>query len=168
MKEPKINFNIGNSESKRIITRELKISQNVFIYDENVIQISNIAKMSIADAMAESYQMAHFIMVFVGVICLLTLNWILILIGLAVGALGAWLIYKTYQRNQELGEYLILSLNSGEKISLYSKDHDFTIEIMDVIINCINSSKEYQVVNMDNCKIEACQFGENNVLRSGR
>lgn len=70
--------------------------------------------------------MAHFVMVLVGVICLMTMEWLLTLIGLAVETLGIWLIYKTHQRNQELGEYLILSLNSVEKVSLYSKDHDFT------------------------------------------
>lgn len=69
--------------------------------------------------------------------------------------------------NQKLGEYLILNLNSGRDIYLYGNNHNFTIEIMDVIINCMNSGKEYRI-NMENCQIEACQLGEHNVLSGGR
>lgn len=161
MKEPKIN--IGNSQSEKIITKELKITQNVFIYNQSMIPLSNISRIGVADAAKEPYQAFAFIIILVGLLILCTKNLIAILVGLIMIAIGGWSIYKTYKSNQELGEYLILSLNSGEKIYLYSKDHDFTIEIMDVIINCINSGQEYRV-NMENCHIEACQFGDNNMM----
>ena len=87
--------------------------------------------------------------------------------GLPLAAIGAWLVYRIYQYNQELGEFLKLNLNSGQDIYLYSKNHGFTIEIMDVIINCLNSGVGYSV-NMDNCKIEALQLGEsNNMMITG-
>ena len=90
------------------------------------------------------------------------------LLGLIIGGLlmigGGMQIYFTYKKNSDLGEYLVLNLNSGMNIYLYSKNHDFCIEVMDVIINCLNSGKEYSI-NMENCKIEACQFGDHNMLR---
>lgn len=161
MKEPKIN--IGNNQSEKIITKELKIAQNVFIYNDSIIPLNNISRISVANAVKEPYQLFPFLLVFAGLLCLFAGNVIVFFIGLSMIALGALSIYKTYKNNQDLGEYLILSLNSGEKIYLYSRNHDFTIAVMDVIINCINSGKEYKV-NMENCNIEACHFNENNIM----
>ena len=70
-------------------------------------------------------------------------------VGLPLIVIAVWLLYKIYQHNQGLGEYLKLNLNSGQDIYLYSSNHDFTIEVMDVIINCINSGAGY-AVNMEN------------------
>lgn len=161
MKEPKIN--IGNSQREKIITKELKINQNVFIYNQTIIPLNNISKIGVVDAAKEPYPIYAFIIILVGLLCFCAKNAIAIIVGLLMIAIGSWTIYKTYISNQQLGEYLVLGLNSGEKIYLYSRNHDFTIEIMDVIINCINSGKEYRV-NMENCNIEACQFGENNIM----
>lgn len=161
MKEEKIN--IGNSQKEKIITNQLKINQNVFIYNETVIQLCNISRVSVANAPKESYKLSHLGMVFIGFLLLLTKVVILIVAGLGIMILGSWLLYKTYLRNQDLGEYLVLNLNSGRDIYLYSKNHEFTIEIMDVIINCVNSGREYKI-NMENCQIESCQVGDGNML----
>lgn len=98
-------------------------------------------------------------MIVVGIV--LTCTGIGAVVGLPLIVIAVWLLYKIYQYNQELGEYLKLNLNSGQNIYLYSDNHDFTIEVMDVIINCINSGAGY-AVNMENCKIEAMQMGESN------
>lgn len=156
-------INIGNNQNKKIITKELKIAENVFIYNENVIQLCNISRIGLAKAPKESYQLAHIIMILVGLLMLFG-GGALFLIGLICISLGAWLIYSTYQRNQDTGEYLVLDLNCGKDIYLYCKQHSFAVELMDVIINCINSGKEYRI-SMDNCKIEACQFGDGNLMK---
>ena len=102
-------------------------------------------------------------MILVGLLILFG-NGALFLIGLICISLGSWLIYNTYRRNQDTSEYLVLDLNCEKDIYLYCKQHTFAIELMDVIINCINSGKEYRI-SMDNCKIEACQFGDGNLMK---
>lgn len=161
MKEYKVN--IGNSQKEKIITKQLKINQNVFIYEETVIPLSNISRVSVAKAPKEPYKLSHIMMIFFGIILLFTEMAALILVGLVIMILGAFLIYATYLKNKDLGEYLVLNLNSGRDIYLYSKMHEFTIEVMDVIINCINSGKGYKI-NMENCQIESCQFGNENMM----
>lgn len=165
MKEPKIN--IGNSQKERIVTKELKINGNVFIYNETIIPLNNISRICIADAPKEQYPILAMVLLAVGVLCFLSKSLLGVIIGLAIGGVGAWFIYSTYKRNQEIGEFLVLNLNSGRDIYLYSKDHEFTVQIMDVIINCINAGKEYKI-NMQNCHIEACQFGEKNMMTRGK
>lgn len=157
MNLPKIN--IGNSQEEKIVTRELKVNQNVFIYNESVIPLCNISRISVVSEAEKPYDRNLFIMIVVGIV--LTCTGIGAVVGLPLIVIAVWLLYKIYQYNQELGEYLKLNLNSGQNIYLYSDNHDFTIEVMDVIINCINSGAGY-AVNMENCKIEAMQMGESN------
>lgn len=157
MNLPKIN--IGNSQEEKIVTRELKVNQNVFIYNESVIPLCNISRISVVSEAEKPYDRNLFIMIVVGIV--LTCTGIGAVVGLPLIVIAVWLLYKIYQYNQELGEYLKLNLNSGQNIYLYSDNHDFTIEVMDVIINCINSGAGY-AINMENCKIEAMQMGESN------
>lgn len=165
MKENKIN--IGNSQKEKILTNELKINRNVFIYNNSFIPLSNISRVGIVNAKKQEYSVACIIMIVIGLFMLFA-GEIMILIGLVFIAAGAYSIYKTYKNNQELGEFLVLSLNSGRDIYLYSTNHAFSVEIMDVMINCINSGSEYKI-NMSNCQIEACQFGDgNNMISEGK
>ncbi len=111
------------------------------------------------------YDKNLFIMIVIGIA--LSCTGIGAVVGLPLIVIAVWLLYKIYQHNQGLGEYLKLNLNSGQDIYLYSSNHDFTIEVMDVIINCINSGAGY-AVNMENCKIEAMQMGEGNNMNITR
>jgi len=113
------------------------------------------------------YSIMHFIMILIGIAFLFFQRIFWGIVGLALIGFGGWFIYKVYEANQRKDEFLVLSLNSGKDVYLHSNDHAFTIEIMDVIINCLNSGKEYKV-NMANCKIETCQFGEGNILYNNK
>ncbi len=158
-------INIGNSQEEKIVTRELKVNQNVFIYNETVIPLCNISRISVVNEAEKPYDKSFFIMILIGIV--LTCTGIGAVVGLPLIAIATWFLYKTYKHNQGLGEYLKLNLNSGQDIYLYSSNHDFTIEVMDVIINCINSGAGY-AVNMENCKIEAMQMGEGNHMNITR
>lgn len=118
-------INIGNSQKEKIVTKELKINQNVFIYDKSMIPLCNISRISIASEAEKPYDRNLIIMIVVGII--LTCTGIGVVIGLPLIVIAVWLLYKTYQYNQELGEYLKLNLNSGQDDYLYSNDHDFKI-----------------------------------------
>lgn len=162
MQERKIN--ISNNQSEKIETKELKIHKNVFIYNETVIPLSNISRISVAVAPKRSYSPWTFIAALIGFMLLFSETGTGVLIGLLFIGGASLIIYTTYQENKDLHEYLVLNLNSGKDIYLYSKNHQFTIRVMDVIINCLNSGNEYKI-NMENCHIEACQFGNENIIQ---
>lgn len=163
MEAPRIN--IGNSKEEKIVTKELKIGQNVFIYNESVIPLCNISRISIVDEEEEAYDKKWVIVIIIGIV--LTCTGVGAVIGLPFIVIAAWMLYRTYQHNQGLGEYLKLNLNSGQNVYLHSDDHNFTIEIMDIIINCINSNEGYKI-NMEKCKIKALQLGEGNYMTVGK
>lgn len=160
MSEAKIN--IGNSQREKIITKELKITKNVFIYNNSFIPLTNISRVGMLKAPKDSYSIMMIVLILIGAIMIFSP---LFLIGMILLGVGIYSTYSTYKNNQDLGEYLVLSLNSGRDVYLYSKDHEFTVEVMDVMINCLNSGGEYKI-NMENCQIEACQFGEGNYMVS--
>ena len=157
-------INIGNSTQEIIKTKELKVGKNIFIYNDSAIPLNNISQISIGAGPRKTYQPMYFIMVFVGLLMLFIGGVGMKVFGLLVILLGAILIYRVYMYNLDSGEYLILNLNSGKDVYFHSKNHDFIIETIDVIINCINTGKEYKV-NFENCEIEACQFGNDNIIR---
>ena len=162
MKEQKIN--IGNNQDEKIVTKELKINKNVFIYNETVIPLSNISRIHVAVPDKKPLSLWHILGAILGVLLITTGEAIWLITGIVVLSIAILAIYNIYKSNQDPHEYLVLNLNSGKDIYLYSKDHKFSIDVMDVIINCINSGKQYKV-NMENCKIQACQFGDGNMMK---
>lgn len=161
MNETKVN--IGNGQKEKIITKELKISKNIFIYNESAICLNNISRISIENAPKEPYSRFIILTIIISLFLLSIEKVFFVLVGILGLLFSLFQLYTTYKKNQDLGEYLVLNLNSGRDIYLYSKNHVFTIEVIDVIINCINSEKEYKI-NMENCQIEACQFGNSSMM----
>lgn len=160
MNEQKIN--IGNSQKEKIVTDQLKIAKNVFVYNNTFIPLHSISQVSVIKEQKKAYSMNQIIAVIVGLIVLFLGNFFSVL-GLVIMGSAIFLLYSTYKYNQEIGEYLKIEMNSGKSIYFYNKNHKFLVEIMDVIINCINTQKEY-LVSMDTYNIESCQFGNSNLM----
>lgn len=64
---------------------------------------------------------------FIGLLLLFSDSFGLKAMGFLAVAVGAILIYWVYQYNLDVGEYLVLNLNSGINVYLYIKNHDFII-----------------------------------------
>ena len=160
MGEQKIN--IGNSQKDKIVTKEIKVAKNVFIYNNSFIPLQNISQISVIKEQKKPYSMNQIIAICVGFIFLF-LGDMLSVIGIVVIACAVYLLYMTYRYNMEIGEYLKIEMNSGKNIYFYNKNHKFLIEIMDVIINCINTKNEY-LISMDTYNIKSCQFGNHNLM----
>lgn len=156
MNEPKIT--VENEAKEKIVVNQLKINQNTFTYDETVVPLSDISKISMASTPKEPYNLFHILLVVGGIALLFTKIMVWMLVGVGFMILGAFLLYMTHSKKQNTGEYLILNLKSGTDIYLYCRKHEFTVELMGVIMNCINSARGYNV-NTENCQIESCKLG---------
>lgn len=167
---PKIN--ISGSEEEKICTDELIISQNVLIYEESFVPLYNISMVSVVEEPREEHHIWACMMVVIGIIAGFVIiarfsEWAIgLVIAFILISIGLFDIGMTNQKNAEAGEYLVINLNSGRNILFYSHNHKFILEVMDVIINCINNGDEC-IINLENCNIEACQFGNSNIM-SGR
>lgn len=164
MSEQKIN--IGNGQKDKIVTQEMKIAKNVFIYNDSFIPLHSISQVSVIKEQERPYSSKAIVASVVGFLFFFLGN-IFTFIGLTVICCAAYILYTTYRHNKDIGEYLKIEMNSGKNIYFYNKNHKFLIEIMDVMINCINTQKEY-LVSMDTYNIESCQFGNNNLMSNGK
>ena len=146
----KTNNTLKNSVIK---TDQLEIGENVFKYNRTVIQLSNISYFNIAPMTKMEYPMRAFVGAFIGLLLLFMNQEILILAGLIVIVASVYEIYRINKNNNNLGEYLILRLNSGDVLhfSCYSKEFLYAIE--GVIAQCFKDSEMKCKIDLKDCVI---------------
>ncbi len=145
---------IDNTKEKSIIkTENLEIGGNVFRYNRSVIQLSNISYFDVASMPKAGYPMWAFMGALIGLVLLFTKQAMMIMIGLIMIGFCVYEIYKITDNNNRLGEYLILSLNSGEVLyfSCYSKDFLYSIE--SAIADCFRDKNLKYNINLRDCSI---------------
>ena len=155
----KTKFNIGNSQKEKIETDQLRVANSVLIYNESFRPLQNICYVGVKEVAKDKYSWKAVLMAVIGIGLLMTKEVVGIIIGLILIVLGLYSLYSTYTNNQEEKEYLWIRLNAGDNMYFLFKDHKFLIEVMDVMINCMNKNKEY-TIDMSNSSIQTCNFNE--------
>lgn len=170
---PKIN--ISGSEEEKIFTNQLIVAKNVLIYEQSFIPLYNISAVSVVDEPKESYHIWAMVMCVIGIVIgiiafVLSANdginlkiAIWLMAGVILITIAIFDFCATNDKNEQAGEYMVLILNSGRSVFFYSRDHEFIMEVMDVIINCINKGDEC-IINLERCNIRECQFGDGNIM----
>ena len=154
-------FNIGNNTNVKLEVSSLKIGNNVMIYNESFVVLKNITGVSLGKEPPKAYPGKVFIAAFIGVLLVFSFKWFNVLVGLVTLTVCAIIIYSIYEYNLKLLEYIMLHLNSGKILFLKSPNHQFSIRVMDTIINCINSNEEFKI-DFNSCTIHSIQNFENN------
>lgn len=161
-------FNFGNNEDEKIVTDTLKIGENVLIYGESFIPLSNISHVTSANEMKKQYPAFLWALIVIGIVLFFTKNVMGFLCGVVLIIVGVAFIYQIYKQNSERGYYLVISLNSGRNIFLLIKTKEFLDKIKDVIINCINNrTQSYTSFELKNCSIVESQLGDTNTVIKG-
>lgn len=143
-----------NKEVK-LQTSEITIYENALLYEDAVIQLSNISQIKIGPMPRKSYQAWAIVGAIVGAVIFLTSiseNFKLALIGLIVAGFCAYMLYSVYDTNRNLGEYLMLSLNCGTDLLFSCDNPKFLRDIRDVMMECFNKKGIYKI-NFKNNKI---------------
>lgn len=157
-------FNIGNNENEKLEIGSLKIGKNVMIYDESFVVLKNIARVSLGQEPPKTYSKWLFILPIISFFALFSKQTSLILAGIAIIAICAAIIFLIYSYNSMLAEYIMVHLNSGKTLLLKSSGHDFSLQVVDTIINCINTGEGCNI-NFKDCTIHNLQNGEVNILK---
>lgn len=156
-------FNIGNNQNEKLETDFFRIAKNVMIYGkgEAFIVLKNISGVSLGKEPSKPYSKWLFIVPIIGLLFLLERHLIFILAGLLMIGICGVIIYSIYENNLVPTEYIMVHLNSGKTIFFKCTDHDFSVRVMDTIINCINADKSYDI-DFNSCTIQNVQNIENN------
>lgn len=141
-------------KSKNVVkTEKLEVGDNIFKYDHAVIQLSNISYFDVLPMPAMNYPLWIFVVGFIGFILVFADEVILLIIGLIAMAICAYVFYRIEKNNKNLGDYLILALNSGKTFyfSCYSKL--FLYEVENVILQCFKDRNLKYSVDLKDCLI---------------
>lgn len=157
-------FNLNNNLNEKLDVGSLKIGNNVIIYNESFITINNIASVSLGKEPPKRYQKWLFVVPIIGFWIAYSDSVFTLLMGLIAIAILGTFIYLIYDYNKNLQEYIIIHLNSGKTLFLNSSNHEFSLRVMDTIINCINTGESYNI-NFNSCSIQNLQNGEVNTMK---
>ena len=137
----------ANSEEIRVQT--MQVDENIILYGNSFICTDNISLMTISPIPKNTQWIWAILLAIAGiVICQESAIGILaILFGIAWCAFVIW-------RNQNRGENLAISLNSGVTLYFHCQDRFFLNQVIDVMINCIKGgSKSKYTIRFDKCEI---------------
>lgn len=143
-------------KSEEIRVPTMQVDENVILYGNSFICTDNISLMTISPIPKNTQWVWAILLAIAGiVICQESAIGILvILIGIAW---AAWVIWN----NQNRGENLAISLNSGVTLYFHCRDRIFLNQVLDVMINCIKvGSKSKYTIRFDKCEINGNVFSE--------
>lgn len=151
-------------KEKIIETKEMEVYKNALIYEDSVIQIKNIARISVSPIEKKPLPVKNtFIIGLIGIVLLLCPGALKVAGIIAIFAAIA-LFYSAWAANQDLGHYLQLELTSGKVYYFTAKNQEFLKSIMKVLGECMNDKGSNYIFNMEQATIQNMQVGDNNKM----
>jgi len=136
----------SSSGAKELKTDLIKIRGRTLVFKNTIYQIPNIAAVEIVSFSASFPWLAILGILFA--LWALTNGGYLAVIGLLIGGLSGFWLYKYWQRRMQYG--LLILLNSGIEAStiIVSPDKDFIQQALLVIYNIMNDEDYSRAVNI--------------------
>lgn len=150
-----------NNKKDIIETSQMRICENSFVYENSVLQISNMSSVSVAPFPPKPISLWMIIFILAGAILLPheeTFWWGLLMI--TIGAIG--IIYVRYY-NLNKGHYLTIIMNSGSTYYFNCDDSKFLYKIKNVMMQCMNDPKKSFNIDLRNSVIRTIQAGDHNI-----
>lgn len=142
-------FSLGE---KVIETPSLRIRKNIMMWEDTMIQLSNVSYLSANNIAATVFPVWAAVMILAGLLLISQSALVaLVLIGLG----GLW-IYLWYQGNEKRkqGAILTIRMNSGHTFQFTFNNKAFLLEVLKVLENIIVDGTDSQVsINISNSTI---------------
>lgn len=136
-----------------IKTEGFEVGENVFKYDHAVIQLSNISYFDVSPMPKVAFPLWALVGAVIGFLLLFIGETVPIMIGLVTMALCIFAIYNIYTNNTNLGDYLILAMNSGKTFYFPCYSKQFLYEVENVILQCFKDESLKYSVDLKDCII---------------
>lgn len=130
----------------------LEIREKTMRYDDTVIQLKNISKVSVSPIPKTPYPTWAFLCVFIGGFFAWQGYGSLKTFGIIALIVGIITLAVLYSKNSELGDYLMINLNSGINVIFSCKDKKFLKSVKDTIASSFDENENYSI-NLKDCQI---------------
>lgn len=142
-------FSLGE---KVIDTPSLRIRKNIMMWEDTMIQLSNVSYVSASNIATTVFPVWAALMILAG----LLVNSESVLVALVLIGLGVLWIYLWYQGNvqRKQGAILTIRMNSGHTLQFTFNNKAFLLEVLKVLENIIVDGTDSQVsINISNSTI---------------
>lgn len=137
---------VGNSnKDTKVYIAGFQVDGNVIYYGNSAINTNNISLISISPIPANN---SWIVAIIIGLIGLMIGDIGLILLLVAI----AWIIGVVIH-NSNRGEFLAISLNSGNTLYFYCRSRDFLNRVISVMVDCIKNGAGSYNINFEKCAI---------------
>lgn len=132
----------------------IEINKNIMKYGDEVIQLSSVARVKVGPIPKIPYPPICIMGAVIGITIFLFLESYRVY-GLVIGAACLFYIWWIATRNDLLGDFLAIELNSGKAVFFSSdKDNAFLNEAQNAMVECFNKESQYKVINFKHCTIK--------------
>ncbi len=142
-------FSLGE---KVIDTPSLRIRKNIMMWEDTMIQLSNVSYVSASNIATTVFPVWAALMILAGLLVISES----VLVALVLIGLGGLWIYLWYQGNvqRKQGAILTIRMNSGHTLQFTFNNKAFLLEVLKVLENIIVDGTDSQVsINISNSTI---------------
>ena len=142
-------FSLGE---KVIETPSLRIRKNIMMWEDTMIQLSNVSYVSASNIATTVFPVWAALMILAGLLVISES----VLVALVLIGLGGLWIYLWYQGNvqRKQGAILTIRMNSGHTLQFTFNNKAFLLEVLKVLENIIVDGTDSQVsINISNSTI---------------
>ncbi len=153
---------ILNEKNKVEETGNIQVYKHTLVYGDSVIQLENIAMITVAPMNKQDIPGWAIISAVLGMV-VFSFN---AMCGLLLMLVGGGTCVYIYQKNCNLGHYLTLELNNGRSVYFQGRDESFLKGVVKILADTINTEKDINYnLDLKNAKIDQMQVGDNNTMK---
>ena len=141
------------TSSKKVIdTPMLSVKDNLFTWNDKIVQIPNISMISASPIDRGAVPIWALIVIALGLLGFKS-SVLIAICFIAAGSVGLYFWYAENKKRMQ-GAIMTVQLNSGASLYIQFKDKKFLLEVIDVLRYAIASGRGAQLtVNMKSCTI---------------
>ena len=151
--------------AKEVRTNNLKIEKNVIVFEDTVLQISNISLVGIEEEPKERLNSIFIVLLCVGILAMFWQMEMVQTVGLILTLIAGMYFIWLCVTNSSKQKYLHINMNSGRLYCLFCKDEVFLSHVLSVIEYCFNNQYAEEIhIDLTDCILynSPILFGDNN------
>ncbi|MCH5193362.1 MAG: hypothetical protein J1F11_05320 [Oscillospiraceae bacterium] len=136
------------TKNTKVNVSGFQVDENVIYYGNSAINTNNISLITISPIPANSSWVAAVVVALMGLLIRResSIGWLLL-----IGAI-VWIIAVVIH-NKNRGEFLAISLNSGNTLYFHCKEREFLYRVISLMVECIKSGSGHYSISFDKCVI---------------
>lgn len=137
---------LAGKKDKMVESTGFQVDKNVIYYGNTAINTNNISLISVSPIPTNDSWKWAIVLGLAGIVTMKNGGWVLLLSAII------WTAIVVYY-NKNRGEYLTISLNSGNTLYFHCRDRAFLDKVILLMVDCIKTGTESYTVNFDRCVV---------------